>query len=313
MGWREAVIPSAGSNMRYTAAMNMSVKILGVALLVLAVITIVVWSVVLREDRAGVLTISFLDIGQGDAIFIDAPSGRQVLIDGGPADGGILRRLATVIPWYDRTLDVVIPTHPDADHIAGLIPIFERYRVGHVLHSDVAGDTATARELAAKMRGEGAVDIVAQRGQIVDLGPSSSAEQALHAYLEVLSPDRSVANVATNDGCVVTRLVYGSTAFMLGCDAPQSVEKYLVALDGKALTSDVLKAGHHGSRTSSAPLFVGYVDPQWVVYSRGCDNTFGFPHKETVDTMARFGIPAADTCIEGTVTFKSDGKTVWRE
>ena len=108
------------------------------------------------------------------------------------------------------------------------------------------------------------------------------------------------------------RLVYGTTAFMLGCDAPQSVEKYLVSLEGKALKSDVLKAGHHGSRTSTAPLFVGYVDPAAVVYSRGCDNDFGFPHAETIATMARFGIPAADTCEEGTITYVSDGKKVWR-
>jgi competence protein ComEC len=298
---------------RYNTAMQRSTRILGIALLVLAAIAAVIWLALIHEDRGRQLRVSFLDIGQGDAIFIDAPSGRQVLIDGGPADGGILRRLPGVIPWYDRSIDVIIPTHPDADHIAGLIGVMSRYQVSYIVHSDVAGDTATAQELVASMRREGAKDVVAQRGQIIDLGPSNASGQGVHVYLEVLSPDRRVQGVATNDGCVVTRLVYGKTAFMLSCDAPQSVEKYLVTLDGKAIKSDVLKAGHHGSRTSSAPLFVGFVNPAAVVYSRRCDNTFGFPHRETVDTMARFGIPVADTCTEGTITYVSDGETVWRE
>jgi competence protein ComEC len=200
---------------------------------------------------------------------------------------------------------VVIPTHPDADHIAGLLPVLRRYDVSYIVHSDVAGDTVTARRLVSAMRHEGARDVVARRGQVIELGGS--------ARLEVLAPDRSVTGVATNDGCVVTRLVYGNTAFMLGCDAPQTVEKYLAALDGRGLKSDVLKAGHHGSRTSSAPLFLDMVDPQWVVYSRGCDNIYGHPNRETIETMARFGIPTLDTCEQGTITFESDGRKVWRE
>lgn len=276
---------------------------MAVALVVLGVITGAIGMALIREG--GVLRVTFLDIGQGDAILIEAPSRRTVLVDGGPADGGILRRLGEVLPWYERSIDVVLPTHPDADHIAGLIPVLARYRAGYIIHSDVVGETATAQELASAMRREGAHDIVARRGMYVDLGSG--------VRLEILSPDRSVAAVATNDGCVVTRLVYGATAFMLDCDAPQTVEKYLASLDGRALKADVLKAGHHGSRTSSAPLFIGLVDPQWVVYSRSCDNTYGFPHRETVETMAHFGIPVLDTCEEGTISFVSDGKKVWRE
>ncbi len=98
---------------------------------------------------------------------------------------------------------------------------------------------------------------------------------------------------------------------MLDCDAPQSIENYLVKLDGKNLKSDVLKAGHHGSKTSSSPLFVGYVDPAYAVYSRSCDNTYGFPHAETVSTFARFDVPTLDTCKQGTITFVSDGTKVW--
>lgn len=284
--------------------MRKSTNILGTALLALALIVCGLWYALLREDRHGILTVSFLDIGQGDAVFIDAPSGRQVLIDGGP-DESVLRRLSSVMPLYDRSIDVVIPTHPDADHIAGLIDVLKRYDVSYVLQSSVLGTTTTWHTLEKTIeeaQKNGTQVITAMRGQVIDLGHG--------AYLEVLSPDRAVPNVATNEGCVVTRLVYGDTSFMLPCDAPQDIENYLVYLDGTGLKSDVLKAGHHGSRTSSSPLFVGYVDPEFAVYSRGCNNTYGFPHPETVATFARFGIPTEDTCEEGTVTFTSDGQTV---
>lgn len=283
--------------------MRRSSSILGVLCAVLVATTILIWSAVVHASGTGVLTVSFLNVGQGDAIFVETPSGRQILIDGGP-DSAVLRRLSQVSPWYDRSIDVVIPTHPDADHIAGLVHVLGRYRIGAIVRSTVAGDTDTAGALMAALSQEGADEIFAQRGQTIDFGDG--------VRLEILFPDRPLPGADTNTACTVTRLVYGKTAFLLPCDAPQAVEEYLVGLDGKQLRADVLKAGHHGSKTSSSPLFVGFVSPSWVVYSRGCDNKYGFPHQETVETMAKFGIPVADTCEEGTVTFVSDGLAVSR-
>src|SRR4051812_6258563 len=124
--------------------MRRSSVIYGVCILFLGCLTCCIWYAALREDRRGVLTVSFLNIGQGDAIFIDSPSGRQALIDGG-RDSAILRRLAEVMPWYDHSIDVVIGTHPDSDHIAGLIDVFERYEVGTIVQSSVQGNTSTWR------------------------------------------------------------------------------------------------------------------------------------------------------------------------
>jgi len=281
--------------------MRKSTVVMGAALLVLLFFTICIWYAAFREDRHGLLTVSFLNIGQGDSIFIDSPSGRQVIIDGGP-NASVIRELGAVMPWYDRTIDVMIPTHPDSDHVGGLIDVLARYKIGTIIQSSVQGSTATWDTLEKSIRSEGANVITAKRGQIVDLGRG--------AYLEILSPDRDVPNVDTNTGCVVTHLVYGKTSFMLSCDAPQPIENYLVSLDGTDLHSDVLKAGHHGSKTSSSPLFVGYVDPTYTVYSRGCNNKYGFPHQETIDTFKKFGIPTLDTCTQGTITFVSDGNSV---
>ena len=287
--------------------MRMSARIVGVAIVVLAISAGAIWSVALRLDRHGILTVSFLNVGQGDAIFIMAPSGRSVLIDGGP-DTSVLRQLGVVLPWYVRSIDVVIATHPDADHITGLIDVLERYRVSYIVQSSVQGDTPIWDALESKIISDqkaGVNVVTALRGQVINLGDG--------AYLQVLSPDRSVPGVDTNDGCVVTRLVYGATSFMLPCDAPSAIEDYLVYLDGKNLHSIVLKAGHHGSNTSSSELFVGFVSPQYAVYSRGCNNKYGFPSPQTVATFKQFNIPTLDTCLSGTVTFESDGKTVLRK
>src|SRR3989338_9979860 len=116
--------------------MRRSVLIIALALLVLVVLTAIVWFAVLREGRGEELTVSFLDIGQGDAIFIESPSGRQALIDGGPGRV-VLRELAKVISWYDRSIDAVVATHPDLDHIGGLVDVFARFRVGLIVESSV--------------------------------------------------------------------------------------------------------------------------------------------------------------------------------
>src|SRR5438093_888014 len=122
--------------------MRKSAKLYGIIVVALFLLTALVGYAAIREDRHEFLKVSFLNIGQGDSIYIEAPSGRQVLIDGG-RDSTVLRRLSEVMPWWDHTLDLVIATHPDADHIGGLIGVFAHYDVDTVMHSSVEGDTKT--------------------------------------------------------------------------------------------------------------------------------------------------------------------------
>ena len=277
-------------------------KILYAAIGVLVVLNSCIWYAVLHEERGTTLTVSFLNVGQGDAIFVDAPSGRQVLIDGGP-NRSVLRELSQVSPWYDRSIDVVIATHPDADHIGGLVDVLNRYAVSYVLLSSVKDEEGVdAMALDRAIDATSAQRLIAERGQVIDLGDG--------AFIEVLFPDRNVPHVETNTGSIVARLVYGDTSFMLTGDSPQYIEEYLVQLDGKALHADVLKAGHHGSRTSSSLLFVGFVSPEYAVFSRGCDNSYGHPHEEVADVFSRFNTQTLDTCLDGRVTFVSDGQEV---
>ncbi len=273
-------------------------------LIVLGILCVGIWTAVWEQEQARTLRVSFLDVGQGDAIFIETPSGNQVLVDGGPGTE-VLRKLPTVMPWYDRSIDLVIGTHADLDHIGGLIEVLSRYRIANALVPSTFGDTDAWRTYLQVLAKEGAQIHAAKRGERIELGDD--------VYLDVLFPDRALPGIETNTGCVITQLVYGETAFMLPCDSPDEIENYLVLLDGANLKSNVLKAGHHGSKTSSAPLFVGMVDPEYVVFSRGCDNTYGHPSPQTVAIFERFNIPMLDTCEEGTITFVSNGHSVARK
>ncbi|MBP9668715.1 MAG: MBL fold metallo-hydrolase [Candidatus Pacebacteria bacterium] len=283
--------------------MSRTVALWGV-LACLCIASVALWGAVVTLSRPSDLTVTFLNVGQGDAIFIQSPTRRQVLVDGG-RDRAVLRELGAVMPWWDRSIDVVVATHPDADHVGGLFDVLARYGVQTIFQSGVQNDTPQTESLlsaVSRERSNGAQELLARRGQRIDIGGG--------AYIEMLFPDRDVSGLETNTASIVMRVVYGETAFLLNGDSPKSIEEYLVQLDGTHLQANVLKAGHHGSDTSSAVSFVGHVSPEWVVFSRGCNNTYGHPHKEVVDLMKRFEIATKDTCLDGRVSFVSDGKTV---
>jgi competence protein ComEC len=270
-------------------------------LIALLVATLFIWYAVFQEDRRGVLTVAMLDIGQGDAIFIEAPNGNQLMVDGGPPKT-VLRTLPKMMPFYDRSLDMLLVTNPDTDHMGGFIDLLKNYKVESVVEPGTKSPTATYAELERAVEKEGAKKIIARRGMKIFLDDD--------VYLDILFPDRDVSAFKTNDGSIVARLVYGETSFMLTGDAPSGIERYLVSVDGAKLKSDVLKVGHHGSRTSTSPEFVGFVSPTTAIISDGKDNKYGHPHKETLDTLEKFGVKVLRTDQIGTIILRSDGHTI---
>lgn len=247
------------------------------------------------------LCVVFLDIGQGDSIFIQSPSGEQLLIDGGP-DNKVLSELSTVMDLTDRDLDYVLATHPDADHVSGLIPVLERFTVHNIIRTENESDTATWQKLVKTIDAEGAEVHMARRGQRYDLGKG--------VELDILFPDTDPSAMESNTSSIVARLVYGGTSFMLTGDSPKSIEEYLVLLDGEYLKSDVLKAGHHGSRTSTSELFLSHIDPTYAVISAGKNNRYGHPHVEVTDLLFNYGVKTINTADHGRVVFWSNGKNV---
>lgn len=250
------------------------------------------------SSHRGALTVTFLDVGQGDAILIQTPSNISVLVDGGK-DERTLKRLHEHMPFFNKTLDVVVATHLDADHVGGLADVIGRYLVREVYYSPMEHDTpqVTLFERAIINRGITPKELHAGDVLVID------ADTVLH----VLHPIRGMATGDTNSASTVLRLVHKDVSFLLTGDAPVDVEHALAHTYGAQLQSSVLKLGHHGSYTSTSDVFLGYVRPQYAIISRGCDNEYGHPHVEVVNRLVEFKIPALDTCLLGSITIESTG------
>lgn len=250
------------------------------------------------------LLVAFFDVGQGDSIFIETSEGVQVLIDGGPGSN-VLRNLGDVMPLGDRSIDMVVGTHPDKDHIGGLVDVIERYDVSFILTTENQSQSNVYEQYSEAISQEDAEVVYARRGQVFSLGASTT--------LEVLFPDTDPSNMESNTSSIVLQLHYGNITFMLTGDSPKGIEEYLVLRDGEHLQSDVLKVGHHGSRTSTSELFLAEVHPKYAVISAGKDNSYGHPHVEVTDLLFNYGVETLSTAEKGTITFFSDGFEVWVE
>lgn len=273
----------------------------------LVLIAIGIWSLVWAQAAPGKLIVAVLDVGQGDSIFIESPTGTQLIIDGGP-DDSLLSQLPTVMPLSDRSIDAVLATHLDADHITGFIDLLKRYSVGAFIESGLVKSTLTARTLEKEVDTEKVPRTIARRGMSIDLGGG--------AQLDILAPDFDASTLPEdqgNEGCIVARLVYGNTSMILMCDAPMDVEDHLMAISSSTqLKSDILKVGHHGSRFSTGGTFVGEVDPSVAIISVGAHNTYGHPTQQTLDTLAAHNVKTLRTDQEGTIEYISNGEAFSR-
>jgi competence protein ComEC len=250
------------------------------------------------------LIVAFLDIGQGDAVFVEAPNGNQLLYDAGPPSGAVLSALSDVMPFYDRSIDVAVLSHPDMDHIGGFADVFTRYDVDVLLESGASSTNGVFDVVEERIVTHHIPRFIAKRGMIIDLGDG--------VFADILYPDRDTTGMETNSASIVMRLRYGSTSFLFSGDLPQPEEDHLVSLDGRSLRSEILKLGHHGSRTSSSGRWLRAVSPSVAIVSAGKDNRYGHPHKEVTDTLSSLGVPLLITWQEGTIVFMSDGRTVTR-
>ena len=236
---------------------------------VLAFLAIVAW-LALRQLPDGRLHVYFFDVGQGDAILVQTPDGRQILIDGGPNPTALLSELSAVLPFWDRSLDLVVLTHPDGDHLTGLLAVLDRYQVARVLdtsQTDTAPLAAAWRERLAK---DSIPRTTAQRGMRIPLGD---------VMLTVLHPSsKPLTGTASdeNNNSIVLRIDYGPTSLLLTGDAESEAEADMIKA-GLPLQADVLKIGHHGSNGSSSAPFLMAVAPSEAVIQVGADNTFGHP------------------------------------
>jgi len=269
----------------------------------LALAALVIWLQVFSQPKVGELEVAVLNIGQGDSIYIKSPTGVEMLIDAGP-DSSVLRELPKVMAYGDRTIDAVIATHPDADHIGGFVDLIPRYEIKNFIEPGIPGSTATSQKLEEEVDAAHIHREKAYRGMWLDLGGG--------ARLDILFPDFDVATLKagkTNDGCVVAHLVYKNTSALFTCDAPQAVEDHLIAISTSTdLKSDLLKVGHHGSKYSSSNEWLDIVAPLLAAISVGAHNRYGHPTQETLGRLAAHHIPTDRTDEEGTLIYVSTGE-----
>lgn len=243
-------------------------------------------------------TFAMLDVGQGDAIYIESPTGTQILFDTGPR-GAIMRELPKVIPILDRSIDAVVITNPDSDHMAGFLDVLKIYKVGAVFEPGTTNDSTTYKNLQNEIDKKNIPHIYAKKGMKLDLGGG--------AVIEILFPDRDVSDWERNDGSVIAKLTYGENTFMLTGDSTTKTEKIILENNSKEfLDVDFLKVGHHGSRTSTSYDFVKKLSPEYALISNGQGNSYGHPHTEVLDVLSEFNTKVLRTDTLGTIIFKCD-------
>lgn len=240
--------------------------------------------------------IYFLDVGQGDAILIKTPENHQILIDGGPKNF-VIKQLGEVMPFFDRDIDMIVLTHPDADHLSGLVEVLKRYRVDNVLMTGVNDDSALYDEFLRELREQDIEIFLAEMSQDFKFGG---------ILLDVVYPFEQVSGQNfknSNNSSVLTRFTDGKNTLLLTGDAELELEeKMTTSLDN--LEADILKAGHHGSKTSSSLSFLKRVNPELVVISVGKNSQYGHPHEETMKNIEEAGIKTVRrTDQEGIIEF----------
>lgn len=253
-------------------------------------------------DDAGQLLVHFIDVGQGDAIYVEVPEGNNMLIDAGP--GSAEDELITYLNGIGvNEIDYLVLTHPDEDHIGGADLVFAEYTVGTVILPDCEKDTKAYDNMMYGIEcEEGCERVEPEAGQTFSIGQG--------ATVTVLGPV-SDRYEDVNDYSVVLRLDYYETSFLFTGDAEKTAEMEMIETwTGGELDCDVLKVGHHGSSTSTNLAFLKLVTPELAVISCGEDNKYGHPHGESVSRLKEENVPIYRTDLLGTVLVASDGEHV---
>ena len=275
-----------------------------------AILCVGLWVRIATEEARPALDVLFLDVGQGDATLLTFPNGRHVLVDAGLRSPYVDEGRRTLLPHLKRygiqRLDALILTHADADHIGGAQAVLANVDVGRLIHNGQAGTTALWSDVVRTADSLGVPVESVTAGDTISVDPS--------ARLRVLGPSPPlVARGEPNEASVVLLAEYGRTRWLLTGDAEVAGEAALVARYSEALRADVVKVGHHGSRTSStAGLVAATGQPSFAVVSVARRNRYGLPNREPLARWKQTGAQTLLTSAEGAVWLRSDGETVER-
>ena len=269
---------------------------------ILILISVFFFNFLFNRTDPGHLVVSFLDVGQGDAIFIKTPNGKKVLIDAGP-DSKVLREVSGLINFYERNIDLFIATHSDADHIGGLPEILKRFNLDKYIYNgkeDLDGLNSEILEILNKQK----ID-----QHVATAGDKIILDHENNIYIEILWPEKDKELKDNNEYSVITRIVFNEIEFLLTGDASKDAENKIS--DAYEIESNVLKAGHHGSDTSTSLKFLEAVNPEYVIISAGLDNKFGHPKESVLNNISKIKAKVLETFVSSTITFETSGEELW--
>ncbi|PJC38282.1 hypothetical protein CO045_01120 [Candidatus Peregrinibacteria bacterium CG_4_9_14_0_2_um_filter_41_14] len=238
----------------------------------------------------------FLDVGQGDSILVTTPTHKNILIDGGPGQA-VLDQLGATMPWWDKEIDLVVLTHPHADHLDGLLEVFKRFKVNQFYLTGATYNSSQYEELYGLI----------SEYQI----PYKFATSSIKAELDALSLEFIYPNTPylgreppenINNSSIAGKISVDGFKFLFTGDAELEEEAALLQLDYD-FGANLFKAGHHGSRTSSSPALIDRINPQFVVIQSGQGNSYGHPHRQTLDTFAQRNLQLYRNDLQGDIKF----------
>ncbi len=272
-----------------------------------AALLVILGAISLASLPDGRLHLTVLDVGQGDGILIETPTGATMLVDGGPDPELTLGRLGANLAFFDRRIDLVLLSHPHQDHVAGLVDVLDRFRIGTLLHGGIHFDNQAYDQLLADAAEDPMLRVdLARAGQVFRLDEETTVEVLYPSAADAANP---LPHGDINNGSVVVLLRHGEFEALLTGDAEAPIEETLLRR-GLVPRVEVLKVGHHGSASSSTPAFLEAARPGVAVISSGVDNEYGHPAFETLRALgAVAGLTLHRTDLDGDVEIVSDGRS----
>lgn len=245
------------------------------------------------------LTINMLNIGQGDAIYIETPSGKNILIDSG-RDRTIMNELGSVIPINKTTINTIEVSNPDLDHIGGFPFVMEKYKIEQILSPGTNHETLDSFIEIENIAKNKKIPIIhPKQGTVLML------DQKYNVTYTILWPEENVRSWEVNAGSMVGLLEYSGHKILLTGDAPKEVEDQIIAKYSDYLKNiDILKVGHHGSRTSTGQNLANISRPKYAIISAGLNNRYGHPHQEAIDILNSVNSKILLTANDGRITCK---------
>jgi len=241
------------------------------------------------------LKVAIFDVGQGDAILIEQGN-NQILIDGGPSGQKVLEKMGLYMPFWDRKIEIIIATHPDQDHIAGLIEVMKNYEIGKIMDNGMSAESQVYKRFKEIIRQKNISEMEGKREMNIKL--SGGAE------LKILWPREGENLKDSNGASIVARLAYGESSFLFTGDLPSDQEMVLASQESN-LNSQVLKVAHHGSKYSTGAEFLDKINPEKAVISVG-KNSYGHPSQEVLDRLDKKGIKILRTDKIGDIVYNCE-------